>query len=59
LPSRESITKLVEHFNYPVAFDTTRNLKISFQISENRKISKEKFIKKSLDILNYIIENQT
>ncbi len=58
LPSRESIAKLIEYFNYPVAFDTTRNLKISFQIFENRETSKEMFIKKCLDILDYIIENQ-
>ena len=58
LPSRELIKKLIEHFDYPVTFDTTRNLKISFQISETREISKEKFIKKCLDILDYVIENQ-
>jgi len=58
LPSRELITKLIKHFDYPVTFDTTRNLKISFQILQNREISKEKFIKKCLDILDYVIKNQ-
>ena len=58
LPSKELIAKLIKKFNYPVAFDTTRNLKILFQVAENSKILQEKFVEKCLEILDFLAKNQ-
>ncbi len=58
LPSRKSISSLVEHFALPIRFDTTRNFKIIFDLREDEKKSDPKFLKKGLEILHFILKNK-
>ncbi len=51
LPSREHITGLLKKFNYPVAFDTTKNFTLKLTLTDDY----EKNIKSSINILKYII----
>jgi transcription-repair coupling factor (superfamily II helicase) len=54
---REKLTRLVKHFNYPVRFDTTKNFKIFFEVTDTDNKSKLEIAEKSIEILNFIIAN--
>ncbi len=54
---REKLTRLVKHFNYPVRFDTTKNLKIFFEVTDTDNMNKLEIAEKSIEILNFIITN--
>ncbi len=54
---REKLTRLVKHFNYPVRFDTTKNFKIYFEVTDTDNKSKLEIAEKSIEILNFIIAN--
>ncbi len=56
LPPRSLITKVIGEFNYPVNFDTTKNLKIIFNISKTVQIPKNNHQKIALKILQFIVE---
>jgi transcription-repair coupling factor (superfamily II helicase) len=54
---REKLTRLVKHFNYPVRFDTTKNFKIYFEVTDTDNKSKLEIAETSIEILNFIIAN--
>lgn len=56
LPPRSLITKIIGKFNYPVNFDTTKNLRIIFNISEKEETTKNSHLKIALKILQFIAE---
>ena len=51
LPSRKNITDLLKKFNYPVAFDTTKNFTLKLTLTDDYA----KNIKSSINILKFII----
>ncbi len=54
LPKREYIGKLVQRFTYPVAFDSSANLKIKFTLSPPSARDKQKELDSALAILSFI-----
>ncbi len=56
LPPCTLITKIIGKFNYPVNFDTTKNLRIIFNISEETETTKNSHLKIALKILQFIAE---
>ncbi|MCK4311289.1 MAG: hypothetical protein KAW88_00965, partial [Candidatus Cloacimonetes bacterium] len=57
LPKREKLKELINLFEYPISFNTTRNLGITFQISKESNHNKQKQIEICLEILDFFIEN--
>ena len=57
LPTISKIERLINHFDYSVSFNTTRNLRIIFQISKVNCTSKLEQIEKCLEILDFLIKN--
>ncbi|OPX26884.1 MAG: hypothetical protein B1H06_05210, partial [Candidatus Cloacimonas sp. 4484_143] len=56
LPSRSLITNIVSEFSYPVNFDTTKNLRIIFNISKDTETAKNIQLRIALKILKFITE---
>ena len=56
LPSRSLITEVIAKFSYPVNFDTTKNLRIIFNISKKIETGKNNHLKIALRILQFISE---
>ncbi|MCK4981171.1 MAG: hypothetical protein KAS62_12295, partial [Candidatus Delongbacteria bacterium] len=56
LPPRSLITKVIGKFSYPVNFDTTKNLRIIFEISKVNETAKNYHLKIALKILQFITE---
>ncbi len=57
LPPRSLISETIGKFRYPVNFDTTKNLRIIFNISEATETVKNNHLKIALKILQFIAEN--
>ena len=55
LPTREKINELVNTFNYPVKFDSTGNLKITFSIFREKIFNKKVLYEKSLKIIRFFL----
>ncbi|MCK5853286.1 transcription-repair coupling factor, partial [bacterium] len=55
LPARSKIMQLVDKYKYPVKFDTTKNLKMSFEIDHKNDDLRSILIKKSLEIIDYYL----
>ncbi|MCK4696518.1 MAG: hypothetical protein KAT74_12180, partial [Candidatus Cloacimonetes bacterium] len=58
LPAREKINELVNTFNYPVKFDSTGNLKITFSIFREKTFNKKVLYEKSLKIIRFFINKK-
>jgi len=56
LPPRSLITQIVGKFNYPVNFDTTKNLRIIFDLSKVKKTEENTHLKLANKILQFIVE---
>jgi len=56
LPNRKKITQIIDNFDYPVNFDTTRNLRIIFNISSSKNTEQNQHLKIALNILQFISE---
>ncbi len=56
LPPRSSITKIIGKFDYPVNFDTTKNLRIIFDISKVSNTKENSHLKLARKILQFIAE---
>lgn len=56
LPSRSLISKVIRNFDYPVNFDTTKNLRIIFDISSIMQTEENNHLKIALNILQFISE---
>ena len=56
LPPRSLITEVIAKFSYPVNFDTTKNLRIIFNISEKKETGKNNHLKIALRVLQFISE---
>ena len=54
LPPRSLITKVISEFNYPINFDTTKNLRIIFNIPKKAQTPKNNHRKIALKILQFI-----
>ncbi|MBN1327148.1 MAG: transcription-repair coupling factor, partial [Candidatus Cloacimonetes bacterium] len=54
LPSREKLEKFVQHFAYPIQFSSTKNLKISVELSRKNDLQRSETINKSLEIVNFL-----
>ena len=57
LPKRKKLKELINHFECPISFNTTRNLEISFKISEVNNVDESEQIEKCLKILDFFIKN--
>jgi transcription-repair coupling factor (superfamily II helicase) len=58
LPAREKINELVNTFNYPVKFDSTGNLKITFSIFREKIFNKRVLYEKSLKIIRFFLNEK-
>ncbi len=58
LPAREKINELVNTFNYPVKFDSTGNLKITFSIFREKTFNKRVLYEKSLKIIRFFLNEK-
>ena len=56
LPPRTLITEVIGKFDYPVNFDTTKNLRIIFDISKVSKTKENSHLKLARKILQFIAE---
>ena len=56
LPPRSLITKVISEFNYPINFDTTKNLRIIFKIPKTAQTPKNNHRKIALKILQFIVK---
>ena len=56
LPPRTLITEVIGKFDYPVNFDTTKNLRIMFNISKVSKTKENSHLKLARKILQFIAE---
>ena len=52
MPSREKISKLLQQFNYPVKFDTTESLKITYDLSAKANLGKAEVLTEGLSMLD-------